>query len=263
MDHPLDDSYLKLEQARNEINELEALIRERGRAVELRVEGMIAPNGDRITTLSGLPRWPRSWSVTAGAIAHNLRSALEYVVFQLSDEGEDAHTEFPISAQESAYRKPGRHGVTYRDRCLAGVDPKWASWVDKLQPFASPFPDQRDRELLILKSLSTRDKHHVGLPIASVIDSPFAVLTVWDSVPVENLVLRLSATGDLLDLSMVVKGARKRGNKMICGFEPKPQPEHVASVEVAFGDGHYTLPHLGLIHHFVEFVLDSTSRAFD
>ena len=116
---------------------------------------------------------PVRFKVLAGEILHHLRSSLDHVAWQFSDEwyriAKPTQIEFPIFEVRPAH-KPGRTGY---DRQVKGIsDPAALILIEYLQPYYSP--DPRDHPLVILHKLNIHDKHRDvpicvstgGIPIA-------------------------------------------------------------------------------------------------
>jgi hypothetical protein len=265
MDHPLDDSYLKVRRAQRQVETLYAEMLTFGRENPLQMSLGLASNGEMIARIPEPPRWPPEWAVVAGEIAHNLRSALDYAVFQLARSPEQGRTSFPISPSKKRYlktRAQGKRKKSYRDASLDGVDPKWATWIDRLQPFESPNPNASAQELLILSDLSNRDKHRVRHSVLSVIEVPFAFVTVDDTSVVKNLELKWNPHSNKINVNLEVRGQKRKGNRLIWGIDPKPTPDGARGVDIVFGGNRYRINHLGTVARFVEFVLDSLCPAF-
>jgi hypothetical protein len=129
MDHPLDDCRLKIARAKEQFDALRDEIAEFSQnnpyAATIRLD---PETGDEIFEATDPPRFKRSWGVLVGEIAHNLRSALDWLVHELVTEASgEPHgkTAFPISETEGGYlRVVRRGGVSYRDWLLAGVPDK-------------------------------------------------------------------------------------------------------------------------------------------
>jgi hypothetical protein len=262
VDHPLDDSYLKVQRATEQLEALDADMLSVGRANPIAQEETF----DILTGERGLrihpPKWPPRWSIEVGEIAHNLRSALDYAAFQISDCPEEKRTEFPIGLdQENYFKATKRRGkqVTYRDRCIRGVDPKWAAWIDQLQGFNSPHPT---KELLLLNSLSNRDKHRVQPVIQTTLEYPAFNLIVADGNLVDQLDLKFASNGRV-KLEPLVRGPRAKGNRKVVEFQQKRRNDGKHSVGISFGPERVAIYHLGAITRYVEFILASLSPAFD
>jgi hypothetical protein len=93
-----------------------------------------------------------SWSVIVGEICHDLRSALDQLVWTLSETPSE-WSGFPIYCSEALYTASGRQGGAIR---LQGVPDRIRRGIDRVQPFraggsASPF--------WLLHELNRVDKH--------------------------------------------------------------------------------------------------------
>jgi hypothetical protein len=122
--------------------------------------------GTYIFKAEGLPKLPSDWSLIVGDFAHNLRSALDHLVWQLvilsglSEPGRD--NQFPICKSGTRYwcsRKKGE-APSVRDRTLRGVAEKYRTPIDAAQPYRrGTSPEQTF--LAGLDDLSNFDKHRV------------------------------------------------------------------------------------------------------
>lgn len=110
---------------------------------------------------------PVRFNVLAGEILHHLRSSLDHVVWQFSDEwyriSKPTQIEFPI-AEVRPTKKPGRTGY---ERHVKGIsDPAALILIEYLQPYNSS--DPIDHPLIILHKLNIHDKHrHVPICIST------------------------------------------------------------------------------------------------
>jgi hypothetical protein len=263
-EHALEDSYLKVARAKEQIDSLGAEVQKT--TAENPVEILGSENvktGQRIFKIPNVPRWP-SWEVIVGEIGHNLRSALDYVVYQLAVNSEEQRTAFPISTSEKAYLKPrGRRKVSYRNTCLAGVDPKWAAWIDKLQPFNDPFPVDGANGLALLNLLSNRDKHRARLPCYTLIRLPSVVVTVDNPVFIKNLEVREEADGAVV-VKQDARADRRsvKEGRMSVGLDPKEPGDTGTGLDIAFSRRRVLLPQIAILVGFVEFIVDSFDPAF-
>lgn len=118
------------------------------------------------------------WAVDAGEVANDVRSALDYLVFQLAiDNGANPRqdrTQFPIFLDDTEYRKGGRR--SHRERMLAGVSTRHRRDIDNLQPYQRGRQAAPDDPLALLRSISDRDKHrepHVTLSVMGTMTVKF------------------------------------------------------------------------------------------
>ena len=103
------------------------------------------------------------WSVILGDFLHNVRSALDHLVWQLvllaGKQQPGRQHQFPIAMTKESYERPD--GL--RDRCLAGVAEEHRAIIDRVQPFRLG-DDVSDHSLAHLRRLSNADKHRI-LPV--------------------------------------------------------------------------------------------------
>jgi hypothetical protein len=171
------------------------------------------------------------WGIILGDIAHNLRSALDHLVFELAKSGTNPNrerTQFPIFSDENEYLRPRceNGGASERDRMLAGVPEEARKLIDAYQPFhphPSAVPEHakdRPHPLSVLSAISNRDKHRVVKVAAA---SLFIVPTVT-VVPTKE--------GVTVDLRMIDK--RKRDAEFF-KFRTSPDPKAEVDVHVFAG----------------------------
>lgn len=115
------------------------------------------------------------WGVLIGDFTHNLRSALDHLVWQLvlvNGENPGRDNQFPIVNRGTRYwcsRKDGARSV--RDASLRGVAEEHRAVIDAAQPYrAGPLADQHP--LAILADLSNTDKHRLLHPTFIAIEEP-------------------------------------------------------------------------------------------
>lgn len=265
MDHPLDDAYRKVVRAQRQIKALDGEIM--AWAPKNPLEFALGRNpftGEMRARIPQPPILPKDWGDTVGEIAHNLRSALDYVVFQITEGGEGAGTAFPIGKGKRSYFKAKGKGKSYKEKCLPGVPEKWAVWIDQLQPFQSPLPPDKPHELAILNVLSNRDKHRHGVHVLSIIELPFTYLTVESGALVKDIELRSSADGRDLQIEHQTRTPAGKGQKLITGFDPKiPPDDRSGGVSIAFSKDRIRLENLWLVAGHVEFIVRSFYPAFE
>src|SRR5688572_14525128 len=102
-----------------------------------------------------LKQLPDEWPVALGEIIHNLRSALDHLVYEASAPDENGvpltRTEYPIFADETEYRKSG-------PRKIRGLNDATRAFVELHQPFMNRKP-KTISPLWLLHQLSNTDKH--------------------------------------------------------------------------------------------------------
>ena len=142
--------------------------------------------------------WPSPpWGVIAGEIVHNLRSALDGLVWQLvllhGDEEPGEHNQFPIYTTDKL-KKPGK--PERLASMLRGVGNTHRAFIEEVQPYLgsdSPHDQNHRFSLDWLQWLSNTDKHRflhptfcirergakVSLPMADQPGGPVEVQTSY------------------------------------------------------------------------------------
>ena len=140
---------------------------------------------------------PEMWPVRIGEIVHNLRSALDHVIYEASAPAPDgnplAGTEFPIFLEEEPYRKTRRGGGLYKIR---GLSPEAKAFVERCQPFTCGNP--KGHFLWILQELSNADKHRL-LNFASTYNIKGDMIMEWEPAVSGIEWTRLTSQGKLED----------------------------------------------------------------
>jgi hypothetical protein len=197
--HPLESCRQKCLRAAKHLEELATVISEYRDA---------HPYGLRIDTESD-PPWRigrieipdaplTQWGVIVGDFAHNLRSALDHLIYQLAIlngcDPEKMGTQFPIFITEEDYLRVGNRGrrkgkLSSRDSQLWGVSDAHKTIIDGLQPFEADKPEVT--ALAVLNRMSNRDKHrlvsvsHGAMQNRSVIADPADPANEVEIVPAD------------------------------------------------------------------------------
>jgi hypothetical protein len=156
------------------------------------------------------------WGCLLGDGIHNLRSALDHLVWQLValDTGKEPSTDnqFPICDSGGAYWSIGRKGQpSTRDFRLRGLSADHLAVIDSCQPYRSYTPGKQ-HPLSALRELSNHDKHRLvhttlfAISLKGVTLQPNAdageqigepeIKPFSEDGPVEVLVLHYTAPGD-------------------------------------------------------------------
>lgn len=160
MTEPLEGCWAKIERAKGHIAELESQI-VAGRDRDYRIVKESSPDQPGLLIFrsrvdaDAMTRY----GVIVGDIAHNLRSALDNLVWQLvlaNGQTPDRQTGFPVFLSVNDYRKrslPRLHGVSADAQAL----------IESVQPYHTPNDTvaPQDSFLWLLNELSNEDKHHV------------------------------------------------------------------------------------------------------
>lgn len=113
------------------------------------------------------------WGLLAGDFIHNLRGALDHLVWQLvllSGGSPTRSNQFPICRTSDRYWNGTEKQRSVRDRTLAGVAEQYRQKIDAVQPFIGPAHDDLHRDYHLLSALarlSNLDKHQL-IPSAFV-----------------------------------------------------------------------------------------------
>jgi hypothetical protein len=107
------------------------------------------------------------WGLMLGDCVHNMRSALDHLVWALSGPEPPPKTEFPIFHEREKFEAVSRGGGRYKIRGVK--DPKARTLIESVQPCYSDRPTKTGHQLWSLQELSNVDKHQVlHLGVAAV-----------------------------------------------------------------------------------------------
>lgn len=146
----------KFERAKSHLEELRAKVNDFVEGESLKVfEEVDAASGDRLYRVKITDNPPPLLAVIVGDALHNLRSALDHLVWQLwivNGQTPNRRVEFPIFLRADDYKK----GAETR---IGGVDPSARDVIEDVQPFKRPKPE--DHDLWKLHELNNQDKHRL------------------------------------------------------------------------------------------------------
>ena len=162
---PLANSKLRLKRARNQFDALRAETKEwcKTESFTVAVEKDVN-TGEHVLLAKGVKDLPACWSVIAGEIIHNCRSALDNAIYDLTIRhagGPVKGSEFPIFWNLDRFKRDGI-------RKVSGVSPDCGTFIKSTQPFNSDEP--KKTTLWILHELSNIDKHRT-LPLLESVTS--------------------------------------------------------------------------------------------
>lgn len=176
MGHYLAGCWLKLDRAKEHLQSLddEVIADFSGREPGNRISIVLDPHPEASEYRLRIERLPNAptqrWGIVVGDIAHNLRSALDHLAWQLVATGDDRTPKrpdwvtFPISSSRDFFRgalnKPVLPGVRWRQRAL----------VYRFQP-CKRYHRHQSSPLWWLRELSDLDKHRVIAPLGFALDS--------------------------------------------------------------------------------------------
>lgn len=144
--HPLADAYLRIDRAREHLEELKRHIAGYIEANE--ASSLIKVEGHTVSAIWP-PQPPPMFGVRAGEIVYNLRAALDYLVYRLAslDAGKIIETtQFPIEDTPEGFKRR-------RSRFLRGVNKAHVAAIEEFQPYKGV------DWIWILRDLSNVDKH--------------------------------------------------------------------------------------------------------
>jgi hypothetical protein len=194
--HPLTDFRLKLNRADEHLETLRQDIDDWFARRPYGVIGQYQPGPPEqyVLGLRFFEPIPRQWGVLIGEFAHNARSALDYLAWQLvlMNGGRPDHwTQFPIVFTPWDWH--GRHGAAR----LRGASARHIGMVEAVQPFGRPHDDGfywlsmhelMNHPLAVLRFLSNEDKHRVLIPTAAALEAiGWDVTGLRDVEPVADL----------------------------------------------------------------------------
>ena len=112
----------------------------------------------RVAVFRILKKPPETWPVHIGEIIHNLRSALDHLIYEVSAPDEHGQpltgTEFPIFMDEAEFR------TKRAQRKIRGLNAATLAVIERFQPFKTK--DPADIPFLwILHQVSNTDKHRL------------------------------------------------------------------------------------------------------
>jgi hypothetical protein len=176
--------------------------------------------------------FPAAWTAIIGEIAYDLRSALDHVVYDLTDiesGGPLGHTGFPIFEDEARYDEVTTRGEPALGSGvfkIRGVNSYAKAAIRSLQPFemrkTMPFEEPM---LTILQELYAADRHRT-VPLCRL---RWAGSTMRTRRPVRDLVFLWGATLD--------DGATLAEWTPTAGADGEPDLDVNLDFDVAFGDG--------------------------
>jgi hypothetical protein len=215
MAHPLESARLKLDRARQHFEQLEAEVNFflRGHPY-IGLPYYDTQSGKHEIRARKFAEPDPALGLIAGDLVHNLRSALDHIVYALAalgDQKRGERTAFPIYDNEKAY-------LRHRSELLRGVPDEQARVIDQLQPFRTG-----DDAIMKVARLDDRDKHRVITPL---IGSAVAG--------------RLKANvGKVYNVAFPKPPIYFDDNAILCRFETDPRTDvgveyEIVGVEVAF-----------------------------
>lgn len=259
MAHPLDGVQAKIDRS---FEHLETLVRE----VEIFIEGHpydsipgpVDAEGWKIARFHIIREPPPRLGIIAGDYAHNLRSALDHLVYQLAKLTTESPrgTQFPIAVDERDYLAPrGKGGPSMRDRYLACLRPEHRTMIDEVQPYrAGTRPKADDMALAHLNRFANTDKHRtihaVYGRLQNVTAEPKGGTVTIELVPPDPMPILLEDT-EVYRLRLSSPSNPNMGVNVTIHFT------------LAFGEYMLADGHLRAIHRDVVSIIDRFRPIFD
>lgn len=253
MGHPLDGVQAKIDRAKEHFEELKTVVEDFKAATTQRVVfSFDAASGKYVGDVKIPEHPPLKWPVVVGDVAHNLRSSLDHLAYQLeilAGRKPDRKTAFPVFWEPAKFDKAVKGGLERRFPKQA-----WAV-IDSMQPCV-----RRDRyyrhPLYRLHFLNIRDKHH--LPNLVFTAFKFPQLTIIEKDPRGNPVAARPVFGagpGPLSWANIPPGVM-RFNMEVPGGGPQLEMQGEFDFEVRFeedpfGKGDFLID---LIQQLIEFV---------
>lgn len=194
-----------------------------------------------------LQRPPLRWGVMIGEIVHNLRSALDQLVWQLvklNGRTPGKWNYFPIIGKRPQAGFAGiARGQGKRRGPLWGVSDEALACIERLQPYHGG----NGRLLGVLERLWNADKHRFLVPTLTAITS--AILLADRYVPNKDagpvMEITVGRFADEHEAELVVTGLKPTGP------DPKVEMKGEPPVDIAFSGGPGVVDALGEILYFV------------
>ena len=253
----LEGAWIKLARASRHIDELRTNARTYLDSKPYEIAQHEEPNGDLVYRLKIARLIPREWAGIVGDAVHNIRAALDLMVWQLVERNggvPSRETCFPIGKPPPDYEPQMR-------RALSGVHPLAMRMIRRLRPYYGG-----NSVLAQLHSIDIEDKHRVLLIVGAAhrhLVVKFKMNVPWQQSPVDFPPLAINPADrqfpltDGTEVFRIMSAARKGDS----------QSEYQLVFELAFGEvsevkGLPLIPTLEAMHHHVSRIVDLANRRF-
>lgn len=243
---------IKLARAARHLDELNAVASQYLQGKPYSIESVEESNGDSVWRLSINQPVPLEWSAIVGDAVHNMRAALDLVVWQLVEANGNLpsrDTCFPIASG------PGAQFEQALCRSLLGADDQAVKLVRRLKPYAGG-----NHTLSRLHALDIVDKHRLVLVVGAAnkqLVIKMRIRVPWEEQPVEFPPIGLEPADRQFPLTHGEEVFR------VCAAARSSDvlSEHAVVFELAFGDvnevqGHPLIPTLQSMHRHVSRIID-------
>lgn len=176
MTHPIDGPWLKIDRAEIHLKSLEERVQGFLNSNPYAVVNDLDPQtGEHVLRASIRAAVPAEWSAIIGDIAHNLRSALDLLVWQMAllrTNSPYGKTAFPIFDVFAKYRDNGRV-------IIQNLTPRQKALIKRLQPYQRGSRAQ-SHPLWLLHDINNSDKHRVIQAVGTVLSfSGLGINELW------------------------------------------------------------------------------------
>lgn len=264
MKHPLDGIYLKIARASEHLDTLDSELDDlfQSEPEQEILDHTFDGTWHVISVNPPFEELPLRLSIICGDLVHNLRSALDHLVWQLVlAEGNepDRANSFPIYEKAKDFDKFVRSPKAPRRSPLHGINPNGQPW--KLIEDAQPYRNRKyslspmGHPLAILKLLSNFDKHRT-MHVQALFPSES---TIWDAI-------EWNPEAKLLDYRIVPKPLSLENKTEIVwlrfsntGAAPEVHLKGAITINPTFGDG-TNQPTVGLIRNLHRSTIDFVNK---
>ena len=256
-------SRLKVARAKEHLDELEPELRAYFEREPYRVADQPdVEDGWMVIRIIGVTEHPDPmWSVRVGELIHDLRSALDNLVWQLvlvngKDPGE--HNQFPIYTEPPKGRSRFFRKATRLDDMLAGVDPSAVATIKELQPYHGRHMHRQHRTALAwLATLSNIDKHRFVLPALGAKQQGDEPSFDHVSGPVPSDIYFVATIGPIYPGAEMFRWRVAGG-----GDDTKVDMEGKIPYDITFGSEHLTLSRLDWLQERIGQIVERFACAF-
>jgi hypothetical protein len=254
--HRLDGPRIKLARAARHIDELNEVASKYLQDKPYSIESVEESNGDLVWRLNIDRPVPLEWSAIVGDSVHNMRTALDLIVWQLVEANGNQpsrDTCFPIASGSGAQFEKALC------RSLFGASDQAVKLVKRLKPYAGG-----NQTLSQLHALDVVDKHRLVLVVGAANKQLIVKMKMkvpWAEKPVEFPPIGLNPADRQFPLTQGEEVFR------ICAAARSSDvlSEHAVVFELAFGDvnevqGHPLIPTLQSMHRHVSRIIDAIGK---
>jgi hypothetical protein len=240
-----DSARAKIERARKQTDALRTVFEGFYKSKPYSIRQELDPQAGEKRLVFHADPLPLEWSVIIGEIVHNLRSALDHSIYELTciEAGHPLDgTEFPVFKDESKYFEVKKRGEPAPKSGLSKIrgikDERRRAIIRDLQPFEfrKTHKPHEHSILAFIHELNIVDKHRT-LHLCRMATTSISVHWLRDTYPISNtLVMR-----------RLEDGAEFARWKPVGDFNDEVDMESEVSFEIAFGDSVPILEGKGVI----------------